>query len=188
MITARSSIMAAVCLALGASCAELDSAPGSVASPDGRRFVHEVYPVLLRDCAFSSCHGSPDRFMRVVGPGRQRLQPEQTEVTEPMTYEEVLFSYERVRSMLATGATPAESLLLMKPLEYSAGGQGHRGADDYGRNVYRSREDPALQVIARWASSVGLPPSDDDIAAANERAEAAKVQLSERFDLAQEPE
>ena len=175
-------------IALLAGCADLESVPDTASIPDGRRFVNEAYPVLLRDCAFSSCHGSPDRFLRIVGPGRPRLDPDSTEVTDPMQRDEVLFSYERARSMLATGASPAESLLLMKPLELSAGGQGHRGADDFGSNVYRSENDEALQVLKRWATSTGLPPSEADVAAANLRAATAQQQLDELLSADQELE
>jgi hypothetical protein len=103
-----------------------------------------------------------------------------------MLYEEVLFSYERARSMLATGETATRSLLLMKPLEFSAGGQGHRGADDYGRNVYRSKHDPGIQALLRWAYSTGLPPSEADVAAANDRAAADQEQFDMHLDAQQE--
>src|ERR1700755_2646142 len=35
-------------------------------------FTNDVIPVLLRDCGFQACHGSPERFFRVWGPGRTR--------------------------------------------------------------------------------------------------------------------
>lgn len=177
-------VMVAVLLA--SACADMDGAANAISIPDGRQFVDEVYPVLLRDCAFSSCHGSRDRFLQVLGPGRPRLDPESTEVTDPMTHEEVVFSYERARSLLATGATATASLLLMKPLELSAGGQGHRGADDYGRNVFRSKHDPGIQTILRWAYSTGAPPSQADVDAANERALAAQDQFDEHLTTEQE--
>jgi hypothetical protein len=42
---------------------------------DRAMFEAEVYPILLRDCAFPTCHGNPARFFRVHGPGRSRLDP-----------------------------------------------------------------------------------------------------------------
>jgi hypothetical protein len=95
-----------------------------------------------------------------------------------MRHDEVLYSYERARSMLSTGATATKSLLLLKPLEFSAGGQGHRGADDYGRNVYRSKHEPGIQTILNWAYSTGSPPSEEDVQAANDRV----LTMQEQFD------
>lgn len=172
----RGFMLSALALCIG--CADTDAAGNSVPIPDGRQFVNEVYPVLLRDCAFSSCHGSRDRFLQVLGPGRPRLDPDTTEVTDPMRHDEVLYSYERARSMLSTGATATKSLLLLKPLEFSAGGQGHRGADDYGRNVYRSKHDPGIQAILNWAYTTGAPPTEEDVQAANEQV----LTMQEQFD------
>jgi len=127
-------------------------------APDGVSFEREVYPLLLRDCAFSTCHGAPERFLRVLGPGRTRLDAT-TLPDDPATLPEVLLSYERARSLLATAEHPTRSLLLRKPLEESAGGQGHLGVDELGRNVYQSPLDPGHQVLARWATSNGPPPN-----------------------------
>src|ERR1700712_3636960 len=104
----RHSFVRAICASawlLLACCADSGNALGTLPNPDGRTFVRDVYPILLRDCAFSACHGSESGFLRVVGPGRPRLDPSAVEVTDPMLYEEVLFSYDRARSLLAsTGA------------------------------------------------------------------------------------
>jgi hypothetical protein len=180
--------LAAYCaaLVLASGCADTNGPDNAVSIPDGKQFLDEVYPVMLRDCAFSTCHGSRDRFLQILGPGRPRLDPESTGVTDPMTLDEVLFSYERARSMLATGVTATRSLLLTKPLEFSAGGQGHRGADDYGRNVFRSKHDPGIQAILRWAYSTGGPPKQADVDAANARAMEAQDQFDEHLSTEQE--
>src|SRR5262245_46074091 len=118
-------------LVLGAGCAsDASEWSGPLPTPDGAQFVQAVYPLMLRDCAFSSCHGAPERFFHVLGPGRSRLLPT-TLPDDPMNLDEVLYSYERARSMLATGSSIEQSLLLRKPLEAAAGGQGHMGIDDY---------------------------------------------------------
>lgn len=180
--------LALIAAVLNTGCADTaaDAADNAIRIPSGRQFVDEVYPVLLRDCAFSSCHGSQDRFLQVLGPGRPRLDPMTTEVTDPMRHDEVLFSYERARSLLATAPTATQSLLLLKPLEFSAGGQGHRGADDYGRNVFRSKHDPAIQTILRWAYSTGSPPTEQDVIAASERVVAEQEQFDEHLATEQE--
>jgi hypothetical protein len=143
-------------------------------TPDGAQFVSEVYPVLLRDCAFSSCHGAPERFLQVYGPRRERLDPD-TEISGPLSLDEVRYTYDRARSMLASTADPTLSLLLRKPLEISAGGQAHRGADAFGRNVFQSREDNSYQILLSWAGSSGKPPSEDDVKAAGEAADRAII-------------
>lgn len=127
-------------------------------------FGRDVYPLLLRDCAFSTCHGKDERFFRIVGPGRVRLDPS-SKPEDPATLPELLMTYERARDMLATDARAQDSLLLRKPLEASAGGQGHLGADDFGRNVYASQADPRYALLLRWAMSVGPAPTQADLVA-----------------------
>ena len=133
-------------LGLLAACGDVTEL--SVATPNRMQFDQEVYPVLLRDCAFHACHGSSERFFQVFGPGRGRLAPE-TQPLDPATALELTHSYERARSMLNTTAL-RDSLLLRKPLAVSAGGTGHEGADDLGRNVYQSTLEPGYVALARW--------------------------------------
>lgn len=125
---------------------------GEPAAPDFALFQSTVYPILLRDCAFSRCHGDDNRFFRVVGPGRTRLLAT-TLPGDPATAEEIALSYDRARSMLSDTARVEDSLLLRKPLEPSAGGQGHKGVDSMGRNVYRQRGAPAYATLLQWARS-----------------------------------
>lgn len=129
--------------------------PERIAEPplvDRARFETEVYPVLLRDCAFPACHGATDRFFRVHGPGRTRLSSTSLPY-DPPTSDELAFSFDRARSMLAAVPDPAQSLLLRKPLETAAGGSAHAGRDALGRNVYASTDDPSWQAIASWAGA-----------------------------------
>ena len=115
---------------------------------DREAFETEVYPILLRDCATPACHGAPDRFFRVVGPGRVRLS-EDTPPLDQATDAEMLLTFTRARSMLEPGDRE-RSLLLRKPLDLEAGGAAHEGHDNFGRNVYRSRRDPNYVAIERW--------------------------------------
>jgi hypothetical protein len=113
-----------------------------------QQFQVQVLPVLLRDCAFSTCHGSSQRFLRVWGPGRVRLDP-MTREYDPLTAEEATRGYQLALSMIDP-QDPSRSLLLRKPLAVEAGGAGHRGEDQFGRNLYRSVNDQGYLVIARW--------------------------------------
>jgi hypothetical protein len=138
---------------LAAGCANLpEDAP--LAAPDRDVFVAAVWPILVRDCGFSACHGGAPRFFRVVGPGHERLDPS-TRLTAPASEAELQLSYDRTRSMLDP-LDPDSSLLLLKPLDMAAGGSAHEGTDAFGRNVYRSVEDPSFQVLVRWVRAV--PP------------------------------
>jgi len=146
--------MACAWLLLGVlpGCASGKEWTGNPPAADYAAFEATVYPVLLRDCAFSECHGGEHRFFHVYGPGRERLDPT-LEPTDPATADEIMLSYQRAVSMLATDADVTQSLFLTKPLEAGAGGQGHKGIDALGRNVYASASDASYQALRAWALS-----------------------------------
>lgn len=140
-------LLALACLLL-LGCAE-EKGPLEVPQPDRMLFDTQIYPLLLRDCGFHACHGSHERFFQVFGPGHGRLNP-LTRPPEPPTPEELLHSYQRARAMIDR-EKPDESLLLVKPLSIAAGGVGHEGVDEYGREVYESKLDPTFNLLQRWA-------------------------------------
>lgn len=142
--------MRALCFSLAFACLACASVAEDpvIGSPDRVEFDAHVYPILVRDCGHSGCHGSEARFFRVVGPGHVRLDPA-TRLAAPVTESELALSYNRARSMLNV-SDPNKSALLLKPLEVSAGGSEHEGTDSFGRNVYRSPEDMDFQVLVRW--------------------------------------
>jgi hypothetical protein len=137
------------CAALAAAC-ETSDGTTRVPAPDVTTFELEVYPVLLRDCGFPECHGSAERFFRIYGPGRSRLNTE-TLTFAPATPEELEQSYDRARSMLAYQTSVLDSWLLRKPLGVAAGGAEHGGEDKWGRNVYETPDAPGYLPIYRWA-------------------------------------
>jgi hypothetical protein len=139
------------------SCQPMESSwSGEIGVAEQAQFEREVYPVLLRDCAYSECHGAPQRYFQIYGPGRTRLEPKKG---VDMLAEERRVSYERALSMLITdGSQPVESSpLLVKPLEVGLGGAHHGGRDVFGRNVYRSTSDPAFMTLVRWAMPRRVP-------------------------------
>jgi hypothetical protein len=146
------------------ACAASTENASQLRAPDGALFVSEVYPQLLRDCAFSACHGASQRFFQVPGPGRGRLDPAATKPDDPATLDEVVLSYDRARSMLLTSDRVEDAILLRKPLEPSAGGQGHEGVDPLGRNVFATTSDPRYLLLLRWARTSGSPPTAADTA------------------------
>jgi hypothetical protein len=151
----RSTAAGLLALAL-AACGE-DPGALQIAAPDRALFDVEVYPVLLRDCGFHACHGTTERFFQVFGPGRGRLFPAVTMPLDAATPPEVAQTYERARSMI-DAKTPDLSLLLRKPLAVEAGGTGHEGTDELGRNVYQNELDPNYMVLARWVYAT-VPPT-----------------------------
>ena len=133
---------------------------GQVPEANFELFRSQAYPVLMSDCGFNECHGAPQRFFQIFGPGRTRLLST-TKPDAPVTVSELQVSFDRTRSLLATegNASVTTSLLLRKPLEAAAGGVGHRGVDDFGRNVYATAEAPGYQALLRWAQMMALPAS-----------------------------
>lgn len=123
-----------------------------VPNADANVFKTQVYPILLRDCAFSTCHGNADRFFAVFGPGRARLDPN-TGIYDPATPTEMALSYTRARSMLLGPDGPESSLLLRKPIPTGEGGAGHKGDDVWGRSVYASVNDARYVTIYRWGTA-----------------------------------
>lgn len=133
--------------------------PVRFADRDYEAFAREVYPVLLRDCGFPACHGAPERFFRVVGPGRTRVPNVDSPVPEPLdtrTQAELDLTIDFALSMIDE-RNPARSLLLRKPLAVEAGGAGHLGVDNYGRDVYRTTQDNGYVVLARWVLTPPAP-------------------------------
>lgn len=117
-------------------------------------FQREVYPVLLRDCGFPACHGAPQRFFRVWGPGRVRLPGAKSTPAafDLPTVDEISATYSLALSMIDAG-DPGRSALLRKPLAVAAGGAGHLGVDKHGRDLYRTTQDTGYVTIARWVHS-----------------------------------
>ncbi|PRP90638.1 hypothetical protein ENSA5_63090 [Enhygromyxa salina] len=145
------SVVAGVLLVTGCT-----SGAAELPAPDYGDFRAVVYPLLLRDCGFSQCHGDPERFFVVWGPGRLRLEPDIDGPFDPPTEDEVWLSYQRTRSALTYEGELDDAPLLQKPLE----GHAHRGEDVWGRNLWQ-RSEPSWQEVARWAAGVPLAETEE---------------------------
>jgi hypothetical protein len=123
-----------------------------------------AYPVLLRDCSFFACHGSNDRLFRVWGPSRRRLYELQagatTDEEDRLQYAEMKKTYESAISFVDIN-DPKRSLILRKGLDEQAGGSGHLGLDNFGRNVYRSADSPGYLTLSRWVFSLRSEPEEE---------------------------
>jgi len=122
---------------------------------------------------FSAC---PYRFLlQAVHHLRPREEAVALEQMDPLTrgslFHAVQFAW--FRRLQAKGWLPLtadrveDCLLLNKPLEPVAGGQGHEGADPLGRNLFASKADSGYLLLLRWARSTGLQPTAAEIDAAN---------------------
>lgn len=131
-------------------------APADPPAPSAVVFENEVYPILLRDCGFPDCHGSRERFFRVFGPNRMRMNDDLTALDDPATPEEIASSYERARSMLSGVRRPEDTLLIRKPLEVDRGGAPHIGIDQHGQDVYPSPDHPSYRILLDWVR-LGFP-------------------------------
>ena len=150
-------LIALVCTLLAVACAE-EPKPALVARREFQLFRLEVYPVLLRDCGFPACHGSPERFFRVWGPGRVRLPGAMStpEAFDQPSTAELSASRSMALSMIDE-RHPARSPLLRKPLAVQARGAGHLGVDKYGRDVYRTTNDAGYAALYKWVMSPATP-------------------------------
>jgi hypothetical protein len=147
-------VLAGAVLALGFGCAD-EQEPPLAARRSFLPFRMDVYPVLLSDCGFPACHGAPERFFRVYGPGRTRLPNSDgtlPEAFDTSTVAEQELTYQLALSMIDE-RNRSDSLLLRKPLAVEAGGSGHLGVDSYGRDVYRTTQDAGYVKLARWVFS-----------------------------------
>ncbi len=157
----RIDLRVAACLGLVqlGACA-MEPVPANPPSPPRAEFDAVVYPIVLRDCGFPACHGSPERFFQIHGPGRTRLDPT-TAITAPPTTAERDAAYERARSMLASAESVERSLLLRKPLEVDRGGAPHAGVDGHGRDVFASTDDPRYAALYAWANGTDAAPAPE---------------------------
>jgi len=142
-----------------AGCQSGFDAPLVGAAVDEPYFRCRVQPILTRSCAALACHGDGRRYYRVFARNRLRLAGDES------TRNRALADAERRANFVAAGvlvdpATPAQSWLLTKPLESTAGGLYHRGALIFdGGNVFTTRDDPDFQTLLAWAGGAKEDPA-----------------------------
>jgi hypothetical protein len=156
-------------LAIALAGCSSDADGYELAAPNLSTFQAETYPVLVRDCAFPTCHGSAQREFRIWGPGRVRLDPNAPlfeNETDPFTGKlkpqqpnsaEIAFTVSSATGFI-DAKNPERSLLLRKPLSTEAGGSGHLGVDRFGRNVYRSVDSEGYVALSRWVFTLTKIP------------------------------
>jgi hypothetical protein len=112
-------------------------APGSepVVALSFERFASEVQPMLEASCANPSCHGRPERALRIYAPLRYRADASRTHLAEPLTDEEVWKNFAIACALATGGASADDTLLVRKPLgelaeTYHGGGTVFEGSAD----------------------------------------------------------
>ena len=132
---------------------------------DRAYFRCHVQSVLTRSCSMFACHGADgtsgtnSRYFRVYARSRLRAAG----IAEAMrnstfTAAEYEANFTAAGDLVDVGA-PDNSLLLLKPLDQSAGGFFHRGADLYGQgDVFLSKTDPDFVLLSAWVHGATEDP------------------------------
>jgi hypothetical protein len=143
---------------LGCQTGLTDEAPYSD-KLDEAYFRCRVQPVITKSCAALACHGDVQRYYHVFGRNRLRLGGGEEKRNAQLSAQERAFNYNATRAIV-DAAKPAESYLLLKPLESSAGGYYHGGATLFKKgNVFLNREDPDFKTLEKWVNGEKEDPA-----------------------------
>jgi hypothetical protein len=121
-----------------------------------------VQPILTRSCSMFACHGNARRFFVVYARNRLRAGiADESERNVFLSDAELAHNFEAARAMV-NASDPAQSPLLSKPLDPSAGGWYHVGGDlpFHGGDPFESAEDPDFLVMQQWV--MGARAEDPD--------------------------
>jgi hypothetical protein len=133
--------------------------PRTLAQPDADYFRCQVQPILAKSCAAFACHGSGLRYFRVFARNRLRSSGTEADRNAALRPEELQANYDAARAFV-DASDPDHSFLLMKPLDGSAGGWFHRGAQIFGEgNVFMTTDDPDYQVLSQWVHGAPGDPA-----------------------------
>jgi len=124
-------------------------------APDEAYFRCNVQPIVTKSCSMFLCHGDTARYFTVFARNRLRFGVDErnAEMVEP----EWRFDYDATRAQIDR-EEPEKSLLLMKPLDESAGGYYHGGAVEFGQgDVFLSAEEEDYQTLVAWVNGATSP-------------------------------
>jgi hypothetical protein len=148
---ARENLFALAVGLLAIACQSGLDDPKSMPQLDGPYFDCKVQPILTKSCSTFACHGDARRFYRVFARNRLRAQGAEKDRNSALTGLERASNLDAARAFVDPEAVD-QSLLLTKPLDASAGGAFHRGAELFGGgNVFANRDDPDFKTLAAWA-------------------------------------
>jgi hypothetical protein len=129
------------------------------AALDRAYFDCKVQPVLTKSCAMFVCHGDGRRFFRIYARNRLRLGGAERDRNAFLRADEREANYLAARAMV-DAEDSSQSLLLLKPLQESAGGYFHGGETKYGAgDVFATTDDADYAVLKAWVDGATDDPS-----------------------------
>jgi hypothetical protein len=145
----RSVISITALLLVATGCQDLGG-KDDLATLDEPFFRCQVQPIVTKSCGMFLCHGDAARYYTVFTRNRLRFGLSEDERNATMTVVERRYAYDATRAHVDRD-DPAQSLLLLKPLDESAGGYFHGGATEFGQgDVYLSTDEPDYQTLLAW--------------------------------------
>jgi hypothetical protein len=145
----RALVLTALLAVLVPACTSVENAPdpGQIDTLDEPYFRCAVEPILLRDCAYTGCHGQASAPLRLYSLGKLRLGPSATlaERTAPLTTEERHLNFLGAQAFSFGGVASGDNLLVRKPLPSAAGGFEHLGGA-----IWSGRDDARVRTIRNW--------------------------------------
>lgn len=131
-------------LILAAACGPVDESETPVRWLDHAEFAEAVQPVLAARCGNPSCHGRTARPFAIYSQRNWRLDPARTHLDEPLTETELRHNYDTSCVFASEAASPAEALLVLKPLAETAG-VAHGGGV-----IFDGTSDRDYLTLLRW--------------------------------------
>ncbi len=139
-------------------CQELE-APSPSLPLDRAFFDCKVIDVVTKTCAGFRCHGDASRYYTVFTRNRLRFGGTEQERAGKLRAIESDFNFTATLAQIDVD-DPAQSLLLLKPLQQSAGGYFHRGAELFeGGDVFADSEDRDYLVLLDWVNGKTEDPA-----------------------------
>lgn len=131
---------------------------GEPTEVDQSFFRCNVQPLLSARCAFTACHGTDERPLRIYAEQKLRLGIDWVDYETPLTDAERAANFRVARDFVARGPGDAD-LLADKPLDVAAGGLFHRGKDLFGSDdVFLDRDDPGYRIMSSFIAGETADP------------------------------
>lgn len=150
-------VIALVCLC---GCVQDGLTVSELPAPlDRAYFDCKVQPVLTKSCSMLVCHGDGRRFLRIYARNRLRLGGTERDRNAFLKPAEREANYLAARAMV-DAEDPSHSLLLLKPLQESAGGYFHGGETEYDRgDTFATADEADYLVLKAWAEGATDDPN-----------------------------
>ncbi len=143
-----------VCLVLGVLMGTgcVANEPADLPQLDEPYYRCNVQPVIDATCSMLACHGDVRRPFHSFTRNRMRLIGSNVQRNLPLSAEELRLNMNNALGFVEE-EMPAESWLLLKPLDANAGGYYHRGKEIYvGEDVFSDVEDADYQTLLTWVT------------------------------------